>query len=289
METPGNDDTRVFVEWQRTSDMLTIGAEGGTPELWIIVGPTLKELTRKLQKLVGVPPLPPLWSLGYHQSRWEYGSEADLLDLDQKFADHKIPCDGLWLDIDYMSGYRVFTVNDENFPSTPVGVSKIIAKNRRRMVPILDPGVKNEPGYSVFDDGVAKDIFCRNTEGGHFVGLVWPGETVFPDFTLAMGRKWWSDHVKEFAAKGFEACWIDMNDPSTGPVDPNDMLFNKGREPHAMHRNEYSLGMQMATFDGFKRARPTKRPFILSRSGFIGTSKYSAIWTGDNVANYFYL
>lgn len=289
METPGNDDTRVFVEWQRTSDMLTLGAEGGTPELWILVGPTLKALTRKLQRLVGTTPRPPLWALGYHQSRWEYGSDHDIRELDAKFQEHGIPCDGLWLDIDYMDGYRVFTVDEKAFPEGPLATARALAKRGRNMVPILDPGVKKDPGYAVYDDGVAHDVFCRNPEGTHFVGLVWPGETVFPDFTIAKGRKWWSRQVERFARLGFEGCWIDMNDPSTGPVDPGSLLFNHGREPHAMHRNEYALGMQMATFDGFKRARRNRRPFILSRSGSIGTSRYAAIWTGDNVANYFYL
>ncbi len=289
METPGRDDQRVFVEWQLTGSCLTVGAEGGRPELWIIVGPSLRELTRKLQRLVGVTPLPPAWSLGYHQSRWEYGSEQDLLDLDAKFAEHQIPCDALWLDIDYMDGYRVFTLNKDHFPNGLASVARKLKRNHRKIVPILDPGVKNDPGYSVFDDGVKRDVFCRNPEGGIYTGLVWPGETAFPDFTLVKGQTWWAGHVRQFAKLGFDAAWIDMNDPSTGPVDPTDMLFNRGREPHEMHRNEYALGMQKATFKGFLAARPKLRPFLLSRSGFIGTARYSAVWTGDNLANYFYL
>lgn len=289
METPGMDEERVFVEWQRTSPYLTIGAEGGEVDLWVIEGPTLAELSRKYQQLIGTTPLPPTWALGYHQCRWDYSGEADLTELDAQFEEHRIPCDGLWLDIGYMDGYRVFTTDPTQFPSGLDAVAKKLKRNRRKIIPILDPGIKFETGYPIFDSGLKEDVYCQNPEGRPYVGMVWPGETVFADFTLPKPRRWWSDHVKAFGLSGFDAAWIDMNDPSTGPVEPTDMLFNKGREPHNMHRNAYALGMQIASHDGFRRARPTKRPFLLSRSGSIGTARYSAIWTGDNVANYFYL
>jgi alpha-glucosidase len=289
METPGTDEERIFVEWQRTAPHIILGAEGGQPDLWIIYGPTLREVTRKLQKLVGVTPLPPTWALGYHQSRWGYAGHDDLLDLDEKFTEHKIPCDGLWLDIDYMRGFRVFTVSEELFPDGAKETARKLKKGKRKIVAILDPGVKREEGYSVYDEGVQKDLFCRNEEGGLFIGMVWPGETVFPDFSLEKVRKWWAGKVRQFARDGFDAAWLDMNDPSTGPVDPQGMLFNRGREPHAAHRNQYALGMQQASFDGFRAARPKERPFLLSRSGFIGTSRYAAVWTGDNLSTYHYL
>ncbi len=289
METPGTDESRVFVEWQRTSENLILGSEGGEPNLWVIYGPSLKELTRKFQNLIGTTPLPPAWSLGYHQSRWGYGGHDDLMRLDEAFTNNKIPCDGLWLDLDYMDGFRIFETNPKNFPEGVQATAESLAKHDRRIVPIIDPGVKYEPGYRVYDDGHQQGVFCRNQEGSEFVGLVWPGETVFPDFTEPKAREWWQGYVQEFAESGFAACWIDMNDPSTGPVDPSGMLFANGTVPHAAHHNDYSLGMQQATFEGFKRARPHERPFILSRSGFIGSSRYSAIWTGDNLANRFYL
>ncbi len=288
METPGTDRTRVFAEWQRTSRHLILGSENGEPSLWIFTSDDLAGLTRKLQGLVGKTPLPPLWSLGYHQSRWGYGGQKDILELDRQFAKHGIPCTAVWLDLDYMDGARVFQVAPKQFPG---GVEATVSRldSRRRIVPILDPGVKRENGYRVYDDGHAKDVFCHNSEGSEFVGIVWPGETVFPDFTLASAREWWSGYAKEFRQSGFGAAWVDMNDPSTGPVDPTEMLFNRGKEPHALHRNQYALGMQMATREGFMLAEPGERPFILSRSGSTGTSRYSAVWTGDNVSNEFYL
>lgn len=289
METPGNDQTRVFVEWQRTANNLILGSENGEPNLWVFHAPNLAELTRKLQNLVGKTPLPPLWSLGFHQSRWGYGGHKDLLELDSKFEKYETPCSGLWLDLDYMDGYRIFKTDIKQFPHGAQATTDALKKNDRRIVPIIDPGVKKEAGYSVYDDGMEAGVFCKNTEGAEYVGLVWPGETVFPDFTQPAARTWWKRYAKDFRASGFGAAWVDMNDPSTGPVDPTDMLFNDGREAHALHRNQYALGMQMATIEGFLEARPNERPFLLSRSGFIGSSRYSAVWTGDNLSNEHYL
>ncbi|HVT13195.1 MAG TPA: TIM-barrel domain-containing protein [Fimbriimonadaceae bacterium] len=270
-----------------TETRLILGAEGGMPSLWIICGPTLPEVTRKLQKMIGVTPTPPLWALGYHQSRWGYAGEADLLDLDAKFEEHRIPCDGLWLDIDYMRGYRVFETDPAQFPK---GAKATAGKlHGRRIVPILDPGVKKDPGYPVYDDGLEAKAFCLNAEGKPYVGLVWPGETHFPDFPSKAARDWWAGYAKAFLEEGFGGAWLDMNDPATGSVDPTGMRFNGGAEPHEAYHNQYALGMQVATRQGFLQARPDERPFLLSRSGFTGTSRYAAIWTGDNVSNRFYL
>ncbi len=141
------------------------------------------------------------------------------------------------------------------------------------MVPIPDPGLKLDPGYAEYDEAKAADILCHNREGGEYVGLVWPGETVFPDFSLPEAHDWWSVQVTEFVKKGFGGVWIDMNDPLTGPADPSDMLFGWGTESHAARRNEYALGMAQATHQGFLWTRPDERPSVLSRSARTGSAQ----------------
>lgn len=262
----------------------SVGAAGGVPELYLILGASPRDVTVRMQRLVGTTPLPPLWALGYHQSRWGYGSFADLDRLDKKFAEEKIPCDGLWLDIDYMDGFRVFSFNEKYFPH-PKNQLEDLKKRGRRVVPILDPGIKVDPAYDVFRDGSQKDLFCKNSEGLPFVGFVWPGETVFPDFSLPETREWWASLVKKFAGNGIEGIWLDMHDPSTGCVDPSEMLFARGKLPHEAWHNQYCLGMQEATREGMLRAHPTSRPFILSRSAFVSSGRYTALWTGDNWSN----
>jgi len=270
-------------------DMITMGAEQGQPNLIFIYGPSLAELTRKFQKLVGVTPLPPAWALGYHQCRWGYESHSQLKNLDAKMTEHEIPCDGLWLDIDYMNGFRVFTFDEtKNFPDPQENIADLQSSGRR-VVPIIDPGVKFDPGYSVYDSGHAADVFCKNSQGREYIGIVWPGETVFPDFSTESGRAWWAEHVTKFANTGIRAAWLDMNDPATGPVLCTGMRFNNGRESHHTFHNQYAMAMARATRDGLENAFPEERVFLLSRSGCTGSGKYAAVWTGDNVSNYHYL
>ncbi len=265
-----------------------LGAEGGTPSLFFLFGPSLAELTQKLQKLVGLAALPPLWSLGHQQSRWGYQGTKDLLHLADQFDRSEFPNDGLWLDIDYMSGYRVFTFSKEHFQDPKQDIASVQARGYK-VVPILDPGVKQEQGYSVYESGRKADVFCRNPAGGEFSGVVWPGFTAFPDFSLERTRDWWATWVAGLADTGIEGAWLDMNDPATGPVDCNDMLFQEGREGHAVFHNRYASLMAEATYQGFLKARPNKRPFLISRSGFTGSQKFTAHWTGDNWSNYHHL
>lgn len=265
-----------------------LGAEQGQPNLYVLYGPTLPELTRKLQTLIGTTPRPPAWALGYHQCRWGYQSEKDLLWLDGEFRKHGIPVDGLWLDIDYMEGYRVFTFAKKHFRDPAKAIARV-NKLGRKVVPIIDPGVKHEAGYRVYESGKAAGAFCLNPQGGEYVGLVWPGQTLFPDYSIPAGRAWWAAEVAEFARLGIFGAWLDMNDPATGAVDNQDMLFDRGRKSHSTYHNQYALGMAQATREGFLAARPEERPFLLCRSGYIGSNRYTAIWTGDNFSNYHHL
>lgn len=266
-----------------------LGAYDGTPDIYFIVGDSPRAVTRKLQRLCGRTPLPPLWSLGYQQCRWGYRDLADLESLDQKFDEFEIPCDGLWLDIDYMDAYKVFTVVEDGFKNHRSRMESLKA-NGRKIVPIIDPGVKYCEAYPVFEDGRNHDIFCRTPEGDIYSGFVWPGRTAFPDYSLESARTWWAQQLKQYTDEYlFDGYWLDMNDPSTGSAELEDMRFNKGQDTHSTFHNQYAHGMQRASRLGLSEAIDQKRPFILSRSGFISSSRYSAIWTGDNWSNYFHL
>ncbi|HEU5073643.1 MAG TPA: TIM-barrel domain-containing protein, partial [Polyangiaceae bacterium] len=263
---------------------LNLGAFDGAPSVYVIVGPSLGELTQTLQRLVGTTPRPPLWALGHHQCRWGYRGAADLAALDRAFERHRIPCDGLWLDIDYMRGFRVFTLDPEHLPR-PAACFAALKRRGRRVVAILDPGVKREPGYSVYEQGIAGRHFCVTPEGQPFVGLVWPGETVFPDFAKSETRAWWARHVANFAAHGFSGFWLDMNEPATGSVDANAMLFDGGRQSHASYHNHYALGMAAASHAGMLAFAPDARPWLLTRACAPSISRFAAVWTGDNYSN----
>lgn len=261
-----------------------LGSDKGLPDVWIIVGPDLPSLTRKYQRLVGTTPLPPLWSLGHHQCRWGYAGPKDLRRIRARFRQYRIPNDGLWLDIDYMQDFKVFTFNSRHFKDVAAEIAELQATGQH-VVPILDPGVKNEEGYSVRDDGLRHKVFCLTPEGKPYSGFVWPGNSLFPDFCREDASRWWAAWVRRFAGHGIHGAWLDMNDPSVGPVEYDNMLFDAGTETHDSYHNQYALGMARASRAGFLAAHPDRRPFLISRSGFTGIQKYAAIWTGDNLSS----
>jgi alpha-glucosidase len=182
----------------------------------------------------------------------------------------------------------VFTIDSRQMPQ-PVETIAALRERGFRIVPILDPGIKREAGWAVYDGGRAANVFCQNSAGGVFTGLVWPGLAVFPDFSLPKTRLWWAGHARRFFELGFEGAWLDMNDPSTGSIDCRDMRFDHGRLPHEAYHNRYALLMARATRDALLAARPDRRPFLLSRSGSTGSQKFCAHWTGDNFSSYRHL
>lgn len=258
----------------------------GNTDLYLINGPTLRNVVRNFTELTGRHELPPLWSLGYHQCRWGYQTEAEFLELKDLFARHDIPVSVLWHDIDYMDGYRVFTWNREEFPD-PARLGAALKAAGIRSVTIVDPGVKLEPGYPVYDDGRRQDAFCKTGNGRDFVGVVWPGDTVFPDFSRAPVRDWWAGWLRRFLAEGsVDGAWLDMNEPATVPIHEDDMLFENGAVAHHRYHNQYGLLMAMASRGAFDERT---RPFLLTRSAFTGIQRYAAVWTGDNCSNWGHL
>ena len=262
---------------------------GGVTDLYLLAGPTLAEVTRRYAALTGTAPLPPLWALGYHQCRWGYQYDAEFRDLAAKFAAHDVPVSALWYDIDYMDGYRLFTWDRVDFPD-PARLNHDLKAAGIRAVTIIDPGVKREPGYPVYDQGQAQQLFCQTASGREYVGKVWPGDTVFPDFTLAETRTWWAgwlaDFLREYAVDGV---WLDMNDPATGYSRTDEMRFQQGTIPHDRYHNQYAHFMALASRAACEQLDPDGRPFLLTRSACAGTQRHSAVWTGDNASNWQHL
>jgi alpha-glucosidase len=199
-----------------------------------------------------------------------------------------VPLDVLWLDIEYMDGYRVFTWDGESFPDPP-GMLDRLAELGVRLVTIIDPGVKHEPGHPVFDEALERDVLCRTEGGGIYLGQVWPGATAFPDLASPEGRAWWAERTAAHVASGVAGIWNDMNEPATGVVPPDRMRFDHGRASHERFHNQFALLMAMATVDGLRDAAPGRRPFVLSRAGSPGIQRYAANWMGDNLSRWDHL
>ena len=265
-----------------------ISFAGGQYTEYIFAGPDMPAILTAYTGLTGRVPLPPLWSLGYHQCRWfDYTQEA-VEAIGQRHRDQDIPCDALWLDIEYMDGYRVFTWDSEHFPDPP-GMLKRLSDKGFQVITIIDPGVKFDPGYAVFDEGLARDVFCRTEGGDLYIGQVWPGNTAFPDFVTQEARTWWGELNAAHVESGLAGIWNDMNEPATGTISSAGMRFGKGQYSHERYRNQYALLMAMATTQGLLDAMPDRRTFILSRAGFAGIQRYAANWMGDNFSRWDHL
>lgn len=261
---------------------------GGFYVEYLFAGPALNNILEGFSWLTGRIQPPPLWALGHHQCRWHLYDETRLRTIAATYRAKKIPCDALWLDIDYMDGFRVFTWARDRFPQHRAMISDL-REGGFRLVTIIDPGVKIEAGYDVYDDAADQGLLCL-TEGGEiYTGQVWPGRTAFPDFVKAETRRWWASRIAALAEEGVAGIWIDMNEPSTGEIDPLAMRFADGRAAHERYHNLYALLMAEATVDGLRGARPNERPFVLSRAGSPGIQRFAANWLGDNFARWDHL
>ncbi len=258
-------------------------AEDGNLDYYFISGPEIAGVIERYTSLTGRTPLPQLWTLGYHQSRWSYPSESRIREIAAGFRTNRIPCDALYLDIDYMDGYRVFTWNRSKF-SDPPKMAAELKEQGFKLVTIIDPGVKKDSTYDIYQTGLKNDYFVTDQDGIPYVNRVWPGDSLYPDFSAAAVREWWSGNQKIMFDSGVAGIWNDMNEPASfnGPL-PDDLRFKNDGRPtiHRQIHNIYGHLMAKATYDGIIRSTG-QRPFVITRACFAGTQKYATVWTGDN-------
>lgn len=271
-------------------------AQGGEMNYYFIYGPQMQDVVESYTDLTGKPhQLPPLWALGYHQCKWSYYPESNVKEVTKKFRDLKIPCDAIYLDIDYMDGFRCFTWNKNHFPD-PKRMVKELADDGFKTVAIIDPGIKIDKDYDVFKEALEKDYFCKRADGPYMKGKVWPGECYFPDFTKPEVRDWWSGLFQELIEDvGIKGVWNDMNEPAVMEVPnktfPDDVRHDYDGNPcsHRKAHNVYGMQMARATYQGLKKFNYPKRPFVITRAAYSGTQRYTSTWTGDNVATWEHL
>ncbi|HKX83438.1 MAG TPA: glycoside hydrolase family 31 protein, partial [Pyrinomonadaceae bacterium] len=286
----------------------SFGADGGEIDYFIFTGGKArspKKVMEDYANLTGKTPLPPLWALGNQQSRWSYFPEKRVREIADGFRSRKIPLDVIYLDIDYMDGYRVFTWDKSRFPD-PKKMIGDLKNDGIQTVLIIDPGIKVDQKYAVYADGKAKGMFVKNRDGSELNRDVWPQASAFPDFTDAKARAWFGEQYKGHIEEGVAGFWNDMNEPGvflTKQTPKPEILYHPDKTfpygtPHAgdghadTHKRFHNVfGMQMArsTFENVKRLRPEKRPFVLTRAGFAGVQRFSAVWTGDNYASWDHL
>lgn len=282
-------------------DTLEFGAAGGPIDYYLIAGPSLKRVVERYTDLTGRPPLPPLWSLGFQQSRFSYMSAQEVRELAARFRKERIPADAIWLDIDYQDRYRPFTTNKQAFPDLAELVATLRAEHFR-LVAISDLHIADAPnqGYAPYDSGIAGDQFLKRADGALYVGPVWPGPAVFPDFTRASTRLWWGELFKSQVTAGIAGFWNDMNEPAifdtpskTMPLDTVHRIDEPGFAPrtatHAEIHNVYGMENSRATYEGVRQLAPDERAYVMTRASFAGGQRYAVTWTGDNSSTWNHL
>lgn len=261
-------------------------AESGDMNYYFIQGDTVAEVIQQYAQLTGTINMPPKWSLGFQQCRFSYYPDHEIKNVADTFRAKKIPADVIYFDIHYMKDYKAFTFDQERFPD-PKALIERLQSQGFQVVVILDPGIATDPGYGTYDRGVERDVFIKYPDGSKYEASVWPGNSHFTDFTSAKGREWWADELKFYTDLGLEGFWNDMNEPACWGQDIPDMVefdYEGQQVSHLKARNVYGYQMVRATYEGARKQMGNKRPFTLTRSGFSGVQRYSAVWTGDNVA-----
>lgn len=290
-------DTTWRAELNCTGDKIAFDSEGPPCRVIVIDRATPQLVVQGLAELTGHIPLPPLWSLGFQQCRYSYYPDARVRQIADEFRKRRLPCDVIWVDIHFMDQYKIFTFDPKHFPD-PAATNRYLHEQGFKSVWMVDPGVKIEKGYSVYDEGTGRDLWVKAADGQDFRGEVWPGPCVFPDFTMPQTRMWWAGLYQDFLATGIDGIWNDMNEPavfqdSTDHSMPPDNQHRGGdglpAGPHARYHNVYGMLMVRATREGVLTARPEKRPFVLTRSNYLGGQRYAATWTGDNLGNWEHL
>ena len=287
---------RTFFDFcQERRNVASFWAEGGEMNYYFIYGPQMQDVVTTYTDLTGKPELPPLWVLGYHQCKWSYYPESKVKEITSKFRELKIPCDAIYLDIDYMEGFRCFTWSKEYFPDPKRMVAELAEEGFKTIV-IIDPGIKIDKDYWVYQEALEKDYFCKRADGPYMKGKVWPGECNFPDYTNPIVREWWAGLFKELISDfGVKGVWNDMNEPAVMEVPnktfPMDVRHVYDGNPcsHRKAHNIYGTQMARATYHGVKRFAYPKRPFVITRSAYSGAQRYTSSWTGDNVATWEHL
>ncbi|MBE7218048.1 MAG: glycoside hydrolase family 31 protein, partial [Caulobacteraceae bacterium] len=280
-------------------DVMSFGADGGGIDYYVFAGPDPKAVLAQYAWLTGAPPLPPLWAFGFQQSRFSYGSDAEARAVADRLRRDRIPADVIWFDIGVLDRKRAFTIDREQFPDFTKLVGDLDRQGLKSVV-IADLHLAAEPGYAPFDSGVAGDHFVKTADGARYVGPVWPGPSVFPDFSRAQTRRWWGGLFADlYDRAGVAGFWNDMNEPSvftpakTMPPEVRHRIEEPGFASrvatHAEMHNVYGMLNSEATYEGLLELKPDQRPFVMTRATYAGGQRYAVTWTGDNSATWNHL
>lgn len=275
----------VFDLGASNADEVKITAEAGAISYYLFVGEDVQTVMRRYTAVTGRAPLPPLWAIGYHQCRYSYMNQEEVLNVARSLRERNIPCDAIYLDIHYMDGYRIFTWDKKAFPDMKGMIDELHTMGMKLVI-ILDPGVKVDKGYVGHDSGLKEDVFIKYPDGKLAAGVVWPGLCYFPDFSDEKVHGWWAEQLRPLLEAGVDGIWNDMNEPlifdNDGPPKWLPIYTQQKAGLHHELHNLYGTQMGQASREALDKFRPQKRQLSIVRAAAAGGQRWVSGWTGDS-------
>lgn len=267
----------------QNTGVLTLGANAGEINYYVMVGPEPWRIANTYRRLIGYAPLPPRWTLGYHQSRYGYTSELEILQIAQTFRQLNIPCDAIYFDINYMNYLEDFTWDPVSFPSPQTMETQLEGLGMKR-VNIFEPVVRTDDPLWSYMRG--SNFFLTGQDGSSLINSIWYGNVSWIDFTNPAARTWYKQVLEMFLSQGISATWDDLDEPAQ--VFMPQAIYNNGGQPQSdlQARNTYALNETALSYQAQSELRVNVRPWVLSRSGYAGIERYAANWSGDTLSTF---
>ncbi|KAI8051382.1 glycosyl hydrolases family 31-domain-containing protein [Gilbertella persicaria] len=277
---------------QETSTQTHWISEAGVLDVFVFFGPSSKDVLRQYTRLTGTPAMPQMFAVGYHQCRWNYINQRDVLEVDKQFDENDMPYDVIWLDLEYTDDKKYFMWDQAKFPD-PIRMEEALDTKGRKLVTLIDPHIKRADNYRVCEEAKSKSLFVKQADGNDYEAWCWPGQSSWVDFLHKPSYDWWKQQFKFDKFKGTRDnvyIWNDMNEPSifNGPeITIQKEMMHDGRWENRVLHNLYAVLSHTATSEGVReRTEVQKRPFVLGRGYYAGVQRAGPIWTGDNMANW---
>ncbi|EAR98617.2 glycosyl hydrolase family 31 protein (macronuclear) [Tetrahymena thermophila SB210] len=296
---------------------------GGILDFKIIACDSPSNCVQRYNVFLGKQALMPLWAYGFHQSRWGYQNIDEVKQIIAEYNFIEFPVESIFIDIDYMINYNTFTVNQTIFPLNNYSIMKDIEK---RIVPILDVGIGLEnQTLQVRQDALYYNVGVKDLTHKIYIGRVWPGYTLFPDFQKPITKIFWQNYTFNFMKQNnISAFWLDMNEYANFCHGICEELYQNYRQSYnldvelfveglayqpgskplenmslslvSIHEESGDLEFNFHNINGYLHSQSTYKavkyemqnplPFLISRSTIPGSGNYVSHWAGDNNSSY---
>ena len=295
-----NNPSETFISLKSTNEgkQLIFLSESGIFDFSFFASLNLEHYYKSMNEYIGQTPIPNIFALGYHQSRFSYEDLEEVKIIDDKFDKYEVPYDSIWLDIDHTDNKKYFHYDIKKFPKEKTkNFFNELNEKGRKVIVILDPHIKIDNWYPVYYKS-KNNFFVKKEDSTDFVGNCWSGDSSFLDFFNKETINFWKNLIlkeEDYFYPGINNIhiWNDMNEPSVFKINRNTLpkntiiKYNSQNYEHREVHNLYGYFMHRASYEALLEKYNNKiRPFILTRSFYIGSHKYSAMWTGDTKSNF---